>query len=72
MINEEMLRTKIENSGYRLRYIAEKLGISYQAFLNKIHGKSSFKAPEIAALCKVLKITDRERTQIFFATKSRQ
>ena len=69
MTNEKKLRMKIESSGYRLRYIAEKLGISYQAFLNKIHGKSSFKAPEIATLCQVLKITDKERTLIFFATK---
>ncbi len=69
MTDEILLRTKINDSGYKLRYIAKRLGISYQALLNKIRNISDFRAPEIAGLCELLAITEEERTSIFFGTK---
>ncbi len=67
MTNEKMLRDKIEESGYRLRFLSKKIGISYQCFLNKVTNNSAFKADEIKVLCDLLKITGEEKEKIFFA-----
>lgn len=32
MTNTYLLKAKIENSGYKLKYIAAKIGLSYQGF----------------------------------------
>ncbi len=66
MTNTIMLEEKIANSGYRKRYIAERIGLSYQGFLNKIRNKSEFKAPEIKTLCELLDISSDEKEVIFF------
>lgn len=67
MTNSKMLRDKIRDSGYRISFIASKLGISYQAFLNKINNESEFKAREILILFDLLSLTTEERDSIFFA-----
>ena len=69
MTNTELLKEKIEQSGYKLRYIASKIGITYQGLLNKINNKSEFRANEIQALHDLLGLTDEERVAIFFACK---
>ena len=33
MTNTNLLRKKIDESGYKLRFVASKLGITYQGFL---------------------------------------
>lgn len=67
MTDTELLRIKIEQSGYKIRFIANKIGISYQCFLNKLNHKSEFRASEIQILYELLKITEEERNAIFFA-----
>ncbi|MCD8376772.1 MAG: toxin-antitoxin system, antitoxin component, Xre family protein [Oscillospiraceae bacterium] len=69
MTDTEMLREKIEQSGYKLRFIAKKIGITYQAFLNKINNRSEFRANEIQALYVLLGLTEEERVEIFFTRK---
>lgn len=66
MTNTKLLREKIDQSGYKLRFIAEKAGITYQGLLNKINNKTEFRAGEIQALYNLLKLTEKERTKIFF------
>lgn len=66
MTNTELLREKIERSGYKLRFIAEKLGITYQGLLNKINNRSEFRAKEIQVLYNLLSLTEEERVAIFF------
>lgn len=66
MINEEKLRKKIDASGYKMKFIAAKLGISYFGFLNKVHGKYEFTASEIKKLQELLNLTDAEVKEIFF------
>ena len=66
MTGMKLLRKKIDESGYRMRFIADKLGISYQGFLNKLQGNSEFKASEIQILSDLLHLTSEERTKIFF------
>ena len=47
--------------------LAEKTGILRETLYNKIRGISEFKASEIAALTKALKLTSEQRDAIFFA-----
>lgn len=66
MTNTELLRHKIDSSGYKIRFIAEKIGLTYQGFLKKINGESEFKASEIQGLSTFLSLSNTEREQIFF------
>lgn len=67
MTDTELLREKIENSGYKLQFIAKSLGRTYQGLLNKINNRSEFRASEIQALYDLLGLTEKERVAIFFA-----
>lgn len=67
MTNSNMLRAKIDESGYKLRFVAGKLGITYAGFLKKINNETEFKATEIQALKVLLNLTDEQRDRIFFA-----
>jgi hypothetical protein len=65
----KLLKNAIKKSGYRLRYIAEQLGISYQGLCNKINGIYDFKADEILVLCNLLHISMQEKEVIFLLRK---
>ena len=67
MTDTKLLREKIEQSGYKLQFIAKKVGITYQGLLNKINNKSEFRANKIQALYNLLGLTEKERIAIFFA-----
>lgn len=67
MTNTELLREKMAASGYKLRFIAAKAGLTYQGFLNKLNNEQEFKASEIMAISKLLNLTEAERTAIFFS-----
>lgn len=66
MTNTALLRKKIDESGYKLRFIAKQIGITYQGFLKKINNETEFKAKEIMILCDLLKIDIQEKELIFF------
>ena len=66
MTNTQLLREKMEQSGYKLRFIASVAGLTYQGLLNKLNNVREFKASEIKALCDLLKLSETERTAIFF------
>ena len=66
MNGSKLLKTKVDGSGYKIRFIAEQLGLTYQGFVNKINDIAKFRANEIAILCDLLKISDDERNAIFF------
>jgi len=67
MTNTKMLREKIENSGYKLRWLASQCGISYQALMNKVNNVSYFRAPEMKVLTELLHLSPEEADEIFFA-----
>lgn len=60
MTNTTLLKAKIDASGYKMKYIANRIGLSYQGFLNKIRNKTDFTAPEIKSLCELLHIGTEE------------
>ena len=69
MVNTELLRSRIIETGFRINFIAGKVGVSYQGFLNKINNLSDFKSEEILSLQKILDLTAEERDRIFFNSK---
>ena len=70
MTNTNLLRQKIDESGLKLQFIAEQVGISRFALLQKIENRTEFRVSEVATLCKLLGIkTMTERERIFFADK---
>lgn len=66
MINVAALKAKINESGYRLRFLAEKLNLSYQGFFNKVNGISDFRTEEAGKLMALLRMTPEEAVRIFF------
>lgn len=70
MTDTKALREKIAERGLKLKFVAEKVGLSYQGLQNKIENKSDFTTTEISTLCELLNITSlKEKESIFFATK---
>lgn len=67
MTNTNVLRKKIEENGLKISYVASCLGLTYQGFLQKLTNKTEFKASEMQALRVLLKLTNAEFQEIFFA-----
>lgn len=67
MTNTELLREKIRSSGYKLKFIAQKCGMTYQGFLKKLNNDSEFRSGEIMTLRELLDISCEEADEIFFA-----
>lgn len=65
MTNTFLLKAAISNSGLKLSYIAEKLGISTAGLRNKINNKTEFTASEITGLSALLNLNSAMRDQIF-------
>lgn len=67
MTNVNMLKEYINNSGLKLSFIADKLGIKYNTLMSKLSNKRDFKLAEIMELCRILNIDNETREVIFFA-----
>ena len=67
MTNTELLRRKIKESGYKVGFLAEKMGITYHGLLNKINNRSDFRARELAMLAGLLQLPREEWFAVFFA-----
>jgi len=67
MVNTELLREKIDSSGVKITFLAKEIGITYMALTNKMNKKVDFKCEEAGAIKKVLRLTDEEVKEIFFA-----
>ena len=68
MTNSDLLRKKISESGYKMEFIAQEIGITRQSLSKKVKNESAFDQYEIQAICKVLGIESlEEKERIFFA-----
>lgn len=65
-MNMELLQKKIDESGLKNYFIAEKVGIDRVSLYNKLNGKTEFTMTEIIKLCEVLRLSDSEKVKIFF------
>lgn len=66
MTNRQMLRDKIEDCGFTMKHLANKCGISPQAFSSKMTGKTEFSGAEMNVLRIVLRLSDDDFIAIFF------
>ena len=66
-MNLNSLNNKIDEINIPISTIAEKMGITRQALYPKLRGEREFKASEIEKLCDILRLTDQEKSLIFFA-----
>lgn len=66
MIKTNLLREKINESGYKIAFVAKQCGLTYQGFLKKMNNKTEFKVSETITLKVLLNLTDEEWEQIFF------
>lgn len=60
-----LLDKYIENSGLKIGFIVEKLGISRQSFDKKRKGDTPFRASEVYVLCDLLNISGNDKPKIF-------
>lgn len=65
-VDTDRLEDAIAKSGLRKDYIIEQLGITRQGFSYKRKGKTAFRQSEVFVLCKLLKLTEQEKNEIFF------
>jgi len=64
-MNDLLFRQKVKNSGYKWKFISEKLGISESALIKKRKGLLQYKIGEVNTIVEVLGLTAVERDDIF-------
>lgn len=67
MTNTEKLEAAIRDSGLKIAFIAEQLGLSRGGLRNCITGKSEFRVSQIQKLSALLKLSREKRDEIFFS-----
>lgn len=66
MIDSELLKEKIEKSGYRFSWIAKQLNLSPFGMRKKINCETEFKVSEVKKISELLKLSDTERKKNIF------
>ena len=66
MIETELLKKKIEASGYRFNWIAKQLNLSPFGMRKKVNGENEFKVSEVKKISELLNLNEKERKKIFF------
>ena len=68
MTNSELLKKFIKDSGLKMSYIAQQMGISRAVLWRKINNLSSFDQYEIERICRIVGIkTSEDMIAVFFA-----
>lgn len=68
MTNQKLLEDRIQKSGKKKMFLAEKVGLSSAGFRNCCTNKAEFTARQIQILCDELGITSlKDKQAIFFA-----
>lgn len=66
MTDTALLKQVIHDSGLKLDYIANSIGISRQSLSKKINNVTSFNQYEIFKLCEILNITNAKMKEKIF------
>lgn len=70
MTDSILLREIIEEKGLKLKFVADRVGLSAYGLQLKIDNKNEFKTSEISALCDLLEISSlKMKEKIFFKEK---
>ena len=67
MFDKTKFKEVVDRSGYKGKYIAKEIGMSYNLYLQKSNGLAQWKADEIMNLSDTLRLRKNERDAIFFA-----
>lgn len=65
VVDTELLNACIANSGLKVAYIADQIGITTQAFAKKRTGKNMFRKSEKYVLCSLLNMPSETASKIF-------
>lgn len=65
-MNLKLLNAVIDEVGIPLSTIAEKTGISRRSLYLKLAGEREFKVSELNTIADLFRLTDEEKTMIFF------
>lgn len=68
-MNLSYLNDRITLSRIPITAIADEMGISRQTLYLKMKGEREFKSSEVYKLCEILRLTDEEKTLVFFADR---
>lgn len=71
-VDVDALQKKIDDSGLKPGFIADKLGLTRQGFWKKKKGIIPFRVPEVYVLCDLLNISNEERVKIFYPKEQPQ
>lgn len=69
MVNIELLKNVIDDSGMTMVAISEKSGIKRETLYQRLKGSGEFTASEIVGLVSALKLNKSQREAIFFSGK---
>lgn len=67
MTNVKLLADKIQQSGLKKSYIADKIGVSKSTFYAQMQGKTEFRMSQVATISQLLGLDEANITAIFFA-----
>lgn len=65
-VDTQLLDKRIEESGLKVSFLIEKLGLSPNGFYKKKNGDTPFRTAEVYVLCDLLNISNEEKGKIFF------
>ena len=65
LMNADLLNSKIEQSGLRIGFIADNLGVSLQALSKKRNGSTEFSLKDAKILKSLLNLSSTEFEKIF-------
>lgn len=69
MTDFEKLKQAIKDSGMTITTIAKRAGIDRATFYNRMNAKGEFRASEIDGISQTLRLSKKQRDDIFFARK---
>ena len=69
MLNTKLLRAKLKAERYSVRSFASAMKLSCPTMARKLSGASDFKVGEIDRAKELLRLSDLELVEIFFAKK---
>lgn len=69
MTNTTLLKKKIDSSGYKVIFLAEKVGLTPQGFYKKLKDGSEWTFSQVMILKDLLYLTNEEVDSIFFNEK---
>lgn len=69
MVDLEKLKKIIKNIGITMTALANNSGIERTTLYNRLNGIGEFTASEIVGLTHALRLTEKERNEIFFANE---